>query len=50
MYYDDINPEILEQSGPLDAYIVGFCLGILVILLLLNKHIFTNESDNNLPS
>ena len=49
MYYEDINPEILEQSGPLDAYIIGFGLGMLVILLF-NKYIFTNESDNDSSS
>ena len=43
MYYEDINPEILEQSGPFDAYIIGFGLGMLVILLF-NKYILPIKS------
>ena len=49
MYYEDINPEILEHSSSIDIFIIGFGLGMLVILLF-NKYIFKNESDNDLPS
>ena len=49
MYYEDINPEILEQSGSIDSFILGFGLGMIVILLF-NKYIFHKESDNDLPS
>ena len=33
MYYDDFNPELLENGTSMDPYIVGFGLGMLVILL-----------------
>ena len=49
MYYEDFNPESLEQGTSIDPYIIGFGLGMLVILLF-NKYIFTNESDNDSSS
>ena len=42
-------PELLEQGTSMDPYIIGFGLGMLVILLF-NKYIFTNESDNDSSS
>ena len=42
IYYDDIDPTILEQGTSVDQFILGFAFGMLFILMI-NKYIFKNQ-------
>ena len=39
MYYDEIDPSILEQGTSYDQFILGFGCGVL-LMLLITKYIF----------